>query len=126
MGQHQRSGLEEGAEVSAACPSGEGELPWPENRSRVDKPDYFPRFLEIGGIGEFEDDALQTPGPEGDPNGMTGSQVQVGRNGVGESPVGFQGCINGDLNEWHDQYRRRCIQPPRNREEVKWTRKPGL
>ena len=77
MGQHQRSGLEEGAEVSAACPSSEGDLLGTENRSRVDKPDYFPRFLEEGGNGEFEYDALQTPGPEGDPNGMTGSQVQV-------------------------------------------------
>ena len=42
-----------------------------ENRNRVNKPDYFPRFLEVGGIDEFEYDALQTPGPERYPNGMT-------------------------------------------------------
>ena len=101
-------------------------MPDAENRSRVDKPDYFPRFLEVGRIGEFEYYALQTPRPEGDPNGVTRSQVQVGRSGVGESPVGLQGCIDGDLSEWHSQYRRSCIRPPRNREEVTWTRKPGL
>jgi len=57
---------------------------------------------------------------------MTGAQAQAGRNGIGESPVRLQGCVDGNFSKWHGQYRRRCLRPPRDRKEVKWTRRPGL
>ena len=85
-----------------------------QERDRVDEADDVAGLLEGGGLGDFEDYALDGPTPEGGPDAVARLHIQAGGDGIGESPSRLQWGVDGDFSEWHSQWSRPLVPPFRD------------